>query len=56
MKGKRFDLNAFWCGYRKGKQEMINKIKDFIDKECEFIPDITSDKLLDRLVELIKKN
>ena len=55
MKKKEIEEKAFWQGYTKGKQDTIKKIKEFVNEECEFIPDITSDKLLDRLVELIKK-
>ena len=46
---------GFALGYEEGKKFAVEKIIEFINEECEFIPDITSDMLLDRLVKVIKK-
>ncbi len=35
--------------------EIIEAIRRFIDKECKFIADIHSDKLLDRLAKLLRE-
>jgi len=40
--------------YEKGKKDVINKVLEFVEEECEFLPDIHSDNLLDRLVKFIK--
>lgn len=46
---------GFTFGYEEGKKDTIEKILKFVDKESEFLPDIHSDALLDRLVKFIKK-
>lgn len=47
--------DLFWQGFVKGKKFIISKVLKFIDEESEFLPDIHSDALLDRLVKFIKK-
>ena len=47
--------NSFWQGFVKGKKFITSKVLKFVDKESEFLPDIHSDALLDRLVKFIKK-
>lgn len=44
----------FFQGYEQGKKDIVKKILKFVDEESEFIPDIHSDTLLDRLVKFVK--
>lgn len=41
--------------HKQTKYEVIETIKNFIDKESEFLPDIYSDMLLDRLAKLLRE-
>lgn len=45
---------SYAIGYEQGKKDIIQKILKFVDNECEFIPNVHSDSLLDRLVDFIK--
>lgn len=54
-KEKKLDEKSFWQGFNKGKQVVLQKILKFVDNECEFIPNVHSDALLDRLVDFVKK-
>lgn len=51
----KINKESYWCGYFKAKEDTIKKILKFVDEESEFIPDVLTDKLLDRLVSFIKK-
>lgn len=57
MKDKKVKTKeeVYWCGFENGKKQVISKILKFVDKESEFLPDIHSDALLDRLVSFIKE-
>lgn len=52
---KIMQSKSYIMGYNKGKKEVLDAVKNFIDKESKFLPDIHSDALLDRLVDLLKK-
>lgn len=54
-KESRFDINAFMKGYEKGKKETVEKVLKFVEDESEFMLDVHTDSLLDRLVKIIKK-
>ena len=54
-KDKKICEDSYWLGYYRCKKDIVNKLLRFVDKESKFIPDIHSDKLLDRFVEFIKK-
>ena len=54
-KKKKIDNNSFWYGYCRCKKDIKKKIIKFIEEESEFVPDIYSDTLLDRLAKEIKK-
>lgn len=54
-KENRFDINAFMKGYGKGKKEIVEKVLKFVEDESEFMLDVHTDSLLDRLVKFIKK-
>lgn len=49
------DSKSFWIGYSKGKKNAIEKIRKFIEEESEFLPDVHTDGLLDRLANVLKK-
>ena len=51
---KMLESSSFFVGYEKGKEKVKKEILNFVDKESEFLPDIHSDALLDRLVKLVK--
>lgn len=52
---KKVDEDSYWLGYFKCKKDIELKIEKFIEDESKFLPDIHSDKLLDRLANFIKK-
>ena len=49
------ESKSYAIGYEEGKKETIDKLIKFVDNESKFMPDIHTDKLLDRLVNFIKK-
>ena len=48
-------LNKYLQGYKDGKEETIKSLRQFIDDEAKFIPEIGFSYLLDKLAEITNR-